>query len=482
MWWVEKWVENVGKQQVQRRKKSKNRFFRNVLFLWAGGRESWLVVLVTDILNTTLRHTVCWDEGGWRFAAFVRYGFFDLTMTKNEIKIESINWRGPFAAHKGCFSFFGGERNVPGQSRDDKIQANNWKLSSAVSNQIDYRRFLQLWWAWGISHLYVHQHRCDWSLCYSKPSTPHLYHPKHHRQRHWDGDGGTLPGYWNEESGVGALRGPKSRLRLLQGDPMGHEGPFPRPGWWDQGVVCVCVDWPDSDWQLVVGEVDDEWLVGWLDGWFSNWYFWRLEGWWWNPFCWMVLTQDGIHSNPEWFPGLTSWLGGNGADVWLTFMFKGWSEDRDLGVPVRKKHVVSKVFHGFLRIVLHIFFGIISSDDGGPLFWGLPLWRSSRRSFTRNTKMLGWWMWSWIPTGITEPIRTQKQFKMDQPGKCVGRCGRTCFSCANVQFQAWGFEYLFHTLPTSLDFLLNMLTCWMQSVRPIWCELVGLCIEQEQMT
>lgn len=34
--------------------------------------------------------------------------------------------------------------------------------------------------------------------------------------------------------------------------------------------VCVCVDWPDSDWQLVVGEVDDEWLVGWLDGWFSN--------------------------------------------------------------------------------------------------------------------------------------------------------------------------------------------------------------------
>ena len=52
-------------------------------------------------------------------------------MTKNEIKIESINWRGPLVVHKSLFHFFilegklCGYKDVPGQSRDDNFQGNN---------------------------------------------------------------------------------------------------------------------------------------------------------------------------------------------------------------------------------------------------------------------------------------------------------------------------------------------------------------------
>lgn len=251
--------------KVQRRKKSKNRFFRNVFF-FGGGRESWLVVLVTDIIHySTLHSLLRWGRLEVCCICQVR-----LFWSHHDEEWDQ-NWIHQLERTPGCaqefVSFFilegklCGYKDVPGQSRDDNFQGNNWKLASAVSCQIDHGHFLQLWRVWDISHSYINTYQ-------HQPSTPHLPHPKHQRQRHWDGDGGTLPGYWDEESRVGAMRGAKSRLRLLQGDPMGHEGPSPRPGWWDQGVVCVCVCglaglglaaccW--GGWWWMVG-----WMVGWL--------------------------------------------------------------------------------------------------------------------------------------------------------------------------------------------------------------------------
>lgn len=107
--------------------------------------------------------------------------------------------------------------------------------------------------------------------------------------------------------------------------------------------------------------------------------------------------------------------------------------------PEKKKHnVVSKVFHGFLRIMLHIFLLYLSFHQMmvAHYFEVFPCGEVPGEVLQGTQRRLDGWM----VKVIMNPNRESRN--RSEPGKCVGRCGPTCFSCANVQFQAWGFEYL----------------------------------------